>query len=321
MKIILFAFFIFKFSDHCLSQKFIVTYYQYNWSETPTRSDASYYSQALNTDSGWYRLDYYISTSKNKLEMAGLYADKETKIKNGTFRWYYPSGNAQAIGTYKMNKKEGIWYEFYSNGALKDSSTFHNGEYIGISLSWYRDGAPKDSMNLDANGNGVLISWFNNGNPSEAGRFINHKKAGKWAYYHNNGNISSIEVYKEDSLISYQYYDEKAIAINVPYKDYKEAEFKGGDKGWKNFVANSLKFPSNFDIVNSDQILVIVEATINEDGKIIDPEVTLPYYLVFDKEALRFISSSPNWNPAISHNRRVSQTLTFPLRFSQSFGN
>ena len=54
---------------------------------------------------------------------------------------------------------------------------------------------------------------------------------------------------------------------------------------------------------------------INEEGKVEDAEVTTPFYPKFDKIAKEAIESSPNWIPAISHNRSVKfwikQAVTF----------
>ena len=46
------------------SQKFIDAYYKYNWEGTPIADDASFFSHAVNTDSGWYRQDFFCNQEK-----------------------------------------------------------------------------------------------------------------------------------------------------------------------------------------------------------------------------------------------------------------
>ncbi|MEO6546688.1 MAG: hypothetical protein ABIN94_01765 [Ferruginibacter sp.] len=65
---------------------------------------------------------------------------------------------------------------------------------------------------------------------------------------------------------------------------------------------------------NSDAVVVVVSATIDENGKITDAFVSSPFHPAFDDIALKKTKKAPNWLPAINHHRRksfVSQPLTF----------
>ena len=304
---------------HLLSQKFIESYYRYDWTETLNHNDSNFYSYLQNTDSGWYRNDFFLNAKKNKIQMIGLYEDKECKMRNGTFRWYYYSGQLKTFGKYIHGQKNGLWLDWYSNGFIKDSLNFKNGNYWGISLSWYKNGYTKDSLNMSENGDGTYVAWFDNGNISEAGRFKEFRKTGKWVYYHMNGKISSIELYNKDSLKQFQLFDEEGIPQDDSITVYKEAVFSKGTKGWKNYLGNTLHFPENVEIQNSDHVFVQIEATINELGNIEDAEVVIPFHPIIDAEALRVIKQSPKWLPAISHNRKVKSEFPFVVRFSQNF--
>lgn len=304
--------------QNCFAQKFIDTYYQHNWQETTGADDASFFSHSVPTDSGWYRKDYFIHL-KGSLQMTGLFEDKEMKIQNGTFRWYYANGKLKTYGIYSHGQKEGMWLNWYSDGTLKDSSTYIKSSHSGISLSWYKNGYPKDSMNINKEGFGLYAAWFSNGAPSEIGRYKDFKRNGKWAYYHANGKMSSLESYNNDSLISFQYFDEDGVQMSETTSRNTEALFPKGDRGWNNYLGNNLHYPGNVTIAHSDHIVVVVEFTIDENGNIINSEVIIPVHSSFDNEALRAISQCPKWSPAIAHNRRVSQTMSFPIKFSQGF--
>jgi antitoxin component YwqK of YwqJK toxin-antitoxin module len=309
---------VFIFQNHySYSQKFIERYFDHNWKETVSADQARFYSLAENKDSGWLRRDYYINLKK--VQMLGLYKDKENKIKNGTFYWLYPSGVFKQVGKYTDNMKEGIWMSFYDNGVMADSANYKNGFPLGISLSWYRDGTMRDSLNVNESGNGVYVSWFDNGQPSSAGRYIEFdKQHGRWQYFHKNGKISSVELYDRGMLKGKQYFDEGGRSIDTTSND-KVAEFPDGNKGWQKYLSKNLHFPPNTEIANSHFAFVVISGIINEEGKVAHAEVSVPFNSEFDEIALKAVKNSPAWLPAISHNRKVYYYFSQSVMFSQSY--
>ena len=304
--------------NQAFSQKFIDGYYNYRWQGTPSREDASFQSHAINTDSGWYRIDYFLSSPKSSYQMIGLYQDKENKVGNGTFRWYYPNGRLKQFGKYVLGKKEGTWLSWYANGAPRDSANYIHGLRSGISMSWYKDGNSMDSVNMNEDGFGTFVSWFDNGFPASAGRYQHFLKSGKWVYYHRNGKPSALEVYDADSLKTAMYFDENGAKQDSALQDASPM-FKGGRKAWNNYLGNNLHFPPNLDIVNSDHVVVVVDATIDEDGHVVDAIISVPFHPAFEKEALRCLSTAPAWIPAISHNRKVQGTYSLAVEFGQGY--
>lgn len=301
------------------AQKFIETYYNSNWKEVITKDEASYYSYNKSTDSGWYRLDFFLGYPKNKIQMTGLYEDKENKIKNGIFRFYYYNGNLKTYGQFGHNREEGIWLDWYSNGELKDSMYYQNGRLIGISKSWYKNKFIKDSIVLDQFGNGLQASWFDDGQPSASGRIINYKKQGKWIYYHKNGKISAVEMYHRDSITQYQIFNEDGEPVQDSAIKFSDASFPDGEKAWKKYLGNNLHFPSYQNFVNTDHKVVVAEISINEDGKVEDVELVIPANESFNKEVTRFFYAMPAWIPAYNHHRRVKYQFPFSIAFGQRF--
>ena len=292
-------------------------YYDYKWRPCMVE-DARFYSITKNTDTGWYRTDVYINLKK--IQMAGLYEDEENTIKNGTFYWFYANGLIKSVGRYVHNKKEGIWINYYQDRSIKDSSNYKDGNIIGISLGWYSNGYTKDSLNVDDNGNGVYVSWFDNGNPSSAGKYIEfNKQHGTWQYFHKNGNQSSVEVYDHNILKDKHYFDESGKPMSDTTSRDKDAYFPGGDKAWSKYMSKNLHFPSNYEIQNNHQIINVVTGTITDEGKVIDIEDNVPVADAFDKLALAALKNSPNWIPAVSHNRKIYDTFSQSVNFSQSY--
>ena len=96
-------------------------------------------------------------------------------------------------------------------------------------------------------------------------------------------------------------------------------KFQGGDKAWAKYLSKNLYFPQMYKFTNTEQATVVVTATIDEDGKVVDVELSVPLNPVFDKIATDALKDSHVWIPAFSHNRKVYDTFTEKINFMQSF--
>jgi len=297
------------------SQK-IERYYDFRWHDT-TSLNARFYSLMVKTDSGWHRKDYFLHSFA--LQMEGLYKDSACKIQSGSFKYYHSNRIPESIGVYRDGKKQGLWLSYYSNGVLKDSTVYDNGNPVGIGLGWYRDGYPSDSTNYNPDGSGVEVSWFDNGNPAAAGRFApGYKKYGKWQYFYKSGSLSAIEIYERNgTLLDKQYMDLKGAPVTDTTNKTRSAEFPGGLKAWAKYLGKALYFPDQYKFTNGDQAAVVVDAVIDEEGKVVEAEVSIPFYPAFDKIALEAVRKSPAWKPAFDHNRTVRYEIRQPVIFSQ----
>jgi TonB family protein len=297
------------------SQK-IERYFDYRWHDT-TAANARFYSLLEKTDSGWHRKDYYLHSLA--LQMEGLYKDSACKVPAGNFRYYHPTRVPESMGAYRDGKKQGPWLRYYSNGTIEDSTVYDQGNPVGIRLGWYRNGYPSDSASYNPDGSGIQVLWFDNGYPSAAGRYAaGFKKYGKWQYFYREGGLSAFEIYDQQGLLlDKKYFDEKGVPVPDTANKDKGAEFPGGLKAWGNYLGKALYFPDQYKFTNGDQAVVVVEATIDEEGKVADAEVVVPFYPAFDKIALEAIRRSPAWAPAFRHHRKVSDRIRQPVIFSQ----
>lgn len=299
------------------SQKSIDHYYDYHW-HTCTPDDARFYSLIKFTDSGSYRNDYYVNL--NKLQMAGLYEDQACTLRNGTFYWFYPGAILKSTGKYVHDKRSGLWMDYYQDNSPKDSLNYVDGHLSGISLSWYKDGGNMDSSNIDENGNGVYVSWFSNGSPASAGRYVDfNKQQGKWQYFHDNGKLSSLEMYDHGNLVDKNYFDENGNPLADTTSVDADLSFKGGEKAWSKYLSKNLYFPAGYQFKNGYQAVVVVTATVDENGKVVDVELNVPLNKAFDKVAIDAMKDSKEWLPAISHNRKVYGSISQAINFSQSY--
>jgi len=292
-------------------------YFDYLWRATDV-AHARFYSIVENTDSGWHRKDYYLRSLT--LQMEGLYADSTCKIRSGYFRYIHPTRIVESAGAYRNGMKQGLWLSYFSDGLLADSTVYDNGNPIGIRTSWYHTGYVRDSGSYNPDGSGIHIAWFDNGNPSVAGRYAPaYKKYGKWQYFYKAGGLSATETYDAGGRLQTKtFYDEKGAPLADTANDDREASFPGGQRAWDNYLGRALYLPDQYKITNGDEATVVIQATINEDGKVTDAEVDVPFYPAFDKIALEAVRRSPDWIPAMDHHRKVKGTIRQIVTFSQA---
>jgi antitoxin component YwqK of YwqJK toxin-antitoxin module len=291
-----------------------VTFYDYQW-QVCEASTARFYSEVEKTDSGWRRIDYYISTQKP--QMVALFKDSGCKILNGNVSYYFPNGLPDAAGRKINNKEEGIYIRWHPNGMMADSANYINGKFLGSHLWWHQNGMMSDSMSRINDSTILSASWFDNGNPDNYGFYINGKKSGKWNYFHRNGNKAAIEINEAGKCVSVEYFNEDGSVLTDTTKSRRVESFKGGIKKWHDYLADKTFWPPSYELTNTDKVTVVVRFTLNEDGKVENAYVSVPFHELFDKIALDVINKSPVWSPKINHNRRVKQALAQPLTFYQ----
>ncbi|MBS1577811.1 MAG: energy transducer TonB [Bacteroidetes bacterium] len=289
-------------------------FYDYYWK--PCKAEgASYFSTVEKTDSGWLRNDYYISTKR--LQMQALYEDQACKIRNGNSSYYYANGYASAVGRYVHGKREGICFSYHSNGMISDSAFFHNDQVVDKRFRWHLNGYMADSISRTSENTCVQVGWFDDGSPAYAGRLVNDQQEGKWKYYHHNGQLSANEMYSAGKLISVTYFDENGKEQTDTSSVNEEASFNGGEKAWIKYLQKKLYWPANLQFTTAGAVTVGIDFVIDETGKITNAEVSMPFHSAFDKIALDIIKSSPAWQPAVSHNRKVKAYRRQPITFVQ----
>lgn len=286
-------------------------YYDWEWKPCE-QSLARFISLTERTDSGWLRKDFFTATKK--LQMRGLYKDSACKIRNGWFRYYYANEQVSSFGRYVNGKKDGLWLRWHFNGMMYDSVVYISGEPSTI-MAWHSNGYMADSSVYNEDGNAVHLYWFDNGGLSHSGQSYRGKKEGEWRYFHKNGKPAAVEIYKQDLLAGGKYYDETGKLLADATNKNRDAEFKGGRKKWKSYLANNLDFLDGVKLVNTFFVTVVVAMTIDEEGNVTDAYIDVPVSPAFDRQALKILQRSPAWVPAVDHNRNVKYAYRQPITF------
>tara|TARA_R100001082_G_C4343672_1_gene151306 strand:- start:14 stop:1003 length:990 start_codon:yes stop_codon:yes gene_type:complete len=139
--------------------------------------------------------------------------------RNGNFKEYFHNGNLNSTGNYKNGMPINRWETYFKNGKLKSQSIFDkNGRQKVITKN------NELGKEMVRDGNGSFSEHYKNGNVKYNGNFINGERAGRWAYYNEDGSPIGYAIYKDGKvwngvLISYY---EGSGRIN------RKAEFKEG---------------------------------------------------------------------------------------------
>lgn len=100
-----------------------------------------------------------------------------------------------------------------------------------------------------------------------------------------------------------------------------EATYPGGDHAWLKFITHTLRYPD--DAVNNEiQGVVVVQYIVNTDSTISDVQaISGPKKGGLREEAVRVVSLSGKWVPAMQNGRPVrsykKQPLVFKLEVSK----
>ncbi len=81
-------------------------------------------------------------------------------------------------------------------------------------------------------------------------------------------------------------------------------EFPGGAEALKQYIARSINYPESAK-ENGIQGRVYVTFKISKEGKVTDAKVARGIFPALDKEAVRVVSSLPNWNPGKQNGQPV----------------
>jgi protein TonB len=92
-------------------------------------------------------------------------------------------------------------------------------------------------------------------------------------------------------------------------------EFPGGNDKFAKFISDNLKYPEAARLIGVNGT-VVVWFTIAKNGLVKDIEVSTSIGAGCEEEAIRVISMSPKWKPAIQNNAPVAVRFSIPVEFS-----
>ena len=124
------------------------TYYDKSWTEKTKAKEGNYSITESLIDSTW-TISYYLADHTKVL--TAKYSSLFPTRKNGTFTWYYPSGQVRKEVNYLNNDPNGEFKEYHANGKI--AKTYELDEDKKIKIIEIRD---IQGNSLVTNGNGTI---------------------------------------------------------------------------------------------------------------------------------------------------------------------
>lgn len=94
----------------------------------------------------------------------------------------------------------------------------------------------------------------------------------------------------------------------------KVANFPGGQEALMNYLIENVVYPKQaIDSLLEDR--VYISFCVRVTGQLTDIKIVKGKHKVLNDEALRVISSMPNWEPAKSRGKNVCFAYTIPINF------
>lgn len=150
-------------------------------------------------------------------------------MKTGNWNIYHQEGNGQKIlatGSYKNDRKEGLWELFTLEGILAERIRYQNGQKEGEYWIYYPSGKAHFSFTCkgnkingkgaeyDENGSPLEIAWYTDdkrngmsnlfypgGKKMAQGRYAMGIKSGKWSFYDESGRLKEKGEYQNGEKI------------------------------------------------------------------------------------------------------------------------
>lgn len=106
----------------------------------------------------------------------------------------------------------------------------------------------------------------------------------------------------------------KSAGDGLQASDTKPSFQGGTPSDFQKWVMDNLNYPEEAKAAGI-QGRVTVQFTVTESGKVADVKVLRGVSPALDAEAVRVISSSPDWTPGTSNGKKVPVTYAFPVMF------
>lgn len=220
---------------------------------------------------------------------------------------YYTNGNKYSKAHYSSlipEIKEGEYERYFYNGKTNIKGTFINNKMEGSWLIYNKE-------------KGFVESKTN---------FKDNVRNGKSFTFYENGKLSRMEIYSNDTLLSAICYDtigNIVVGCQLP-KDTTEIfdvadvmpEFPGGYQSVMTYLSRNIRYPINA-MENGLQGKVITKYYIDVDGTVKEPVVVKNTTGSNEcaEEAKRVILSMPKWTPGIKDGKNVRVNYVLPITF------
>ena len=124
------------------------------------------------------------------------------------------------------------------------------------------------------------------------------------------GNVPESVVPQPDTLVTSRLKDKVADAVAHEGVD-QSPEFPGGSEALRKYVKDNIRHP----LVDTRSGNVIIQFTVDEEGRVVNPKLLRGLDEEFDAEAIRLVEAMPRWKPGMKDSKPVPVQFTLPIFF------
>jgi antitoxin component YwqK of YwqJK toxin-antitoxin module len=126
-----------------------------------------------------------------------FYRDAKTKLKEGDFTRFYPSGAKFEEAHYSKDSLDGERKTFYENGKIQTLERYKNGQYEGVFKSYYDDGSlQQEGQYVKNEMSGELKTYYKGGQVKEIVMMAHNLENGPFKEFYENGKIKAEGFYR-----------------------------------------------------------------------------------------------------------------------------
>ena len=162
--------------------------------------------------------------------------------------------------------------------------------------------------------NGDYLEYAGNGSLYIKGYYTNNLKDKDWYYYNDTCKVVLQQKYSNGNFL--KAIDPDTVAKQPHDDKLKEVDagYPGGDNAWMKYLqAKLLKGSAAEGSLRGGKVMV--NFSVDTTGQVQDIVISKSAEFVLDEEALRVITESPKWKPAIQGDRHVRAYRRQPLTF------
>lgn len=161
---------------------------------------------------------------------------------------------------------------------------------------------------------GERWEWFENGNVLLKASYVGNQLQGEFCTFWPNGVHKRKDMYENGKLIEGTCYDSTGHKIQKYYPYETMPQFAGGEEKLVCFLNSNTHYPVE-GLRNGIQGRVILQFFVEADGKLSDIKVARRVHNLLDAEALRVVTSMPDWIPGTLDGQKVRKKYTLPVSF------
>lgn len=160
---------------------------------------------------------------------------------------------------------------------------------------------------------GKFHEWYENGQLRKEINYMNGEFDGELTTYWDNGQVKRKENYEAGKSINGKCFDAEGKEIDY-YSYEKMPEFPEGEKALLEYINRNLKYPVDMQ-KQGIQGMVILQFTVERDGKTSDIKVLRSVNFDLDKAAIWIVKGLSKFKPAMRDGETVPSVFTLPIRF------